>query len=61
MVSKLGLIPTVFFLFLGSNEGEISVFAGEELVIVEDDDGGWTRILRGDEEGYIPTSYVNKL
>lgn len=47
---------------LGNNEGEMSIFAGEELVIVEDDDGsGWTRVMRGDEEGYIPTSYVQKI
>ena len=39
----------------------MTVYAGEELVITEDDDGGWTRVLRGDEEGYIPTSYIQKI
>lgn len=52
---------TVLYDFAGTNEGELSVYSGEELVIIEDDDGGWTRVLRGDEEGYIPSSYINKL
>ena len=40
----------------------MSVYAGEELIIVEEDDGsGWTRVLRGDEEGYIPPSYVQRV
>lgn len=53
---------SVLYDFSGNNEGEMSVYAGEELAIVEDDDGsGWTRVLRGDEEGYIPTSYVQKI
>lgn len=52
----------VLYDFGGSNDGEMSVYAGEELIIVEEDDGsGWTRVLRGDEEGYIPTSYVQKI
>ncbi|XP_066916625.1 formin-binding protein 1-like [Clytia hemisphaerica] len=52
---------SVLYDFGGSNEGEMTVFAGEELVITEDDDGGWTRVIRGDEEGYIPTSYIQKI
>lgn len=52
---------SVLYDFSGTNEGEMSVYAGEELLIVDDDDGGWTRVIRGDEEGYIPTAYINKL
>lgn len=47
--------------FLGRSEGELTVSAGEELVIVEDDGSGWTLVARGAEEGYVPTSYVEKL
>lgn len=44
----------------GQNEGTISVAEGETLYVIEEDKGdGWTRIRRNeDEEGYVPTSYV---
>lgn len=44
----------------GQNEGTISVAEGEMLYVIEEDKGdGWTRIRRNeDEEGYVPTSYV---
>lgn len=45
----------------GRSEGELTVSAGEELVIIEDDGSGWTLVARGAEEGYVPTSYVEKL
>ena len=34
--------------------------AGEELIVLElDNDGsGWTKVLRGDCEGYVPTTYI---
>lgn len=46
--------------FSGQNEGTISVTEGETLFVIEEDKGdGWTRIRRNeDEEGYVPTSYV---
>ncbi|XP_063100290.1 formin-binding protein 1 isoform X2 [Cavia porcellus] len=48
------------YAFEGQNEGTISVAEGETLYVIEEDKGdGWTRIRRGeDEEGYVPTSYV---
>ncbi|VFV47788.1 fnbp1 protein [Lynx pardinus] len=43
----------------GQNEGTISVVEGETLYVIEEDKGdGWTRIRRNEEEGYVPTSYV---
>ena len=45
----------------GRSDGELTVSAGEELVIIEDDGSGWTLVARGAEEGYVPTSYVEKL
>lgn len=63
-----GKIKTYFilsFLFVspplaGHNEGTISVAEGELLYVIEEDKGdGWTRVRRNeDEEGYVPTSYV---
>ncbi|XP_032021307.1 formin-binding protein 1 isoform X14 [Hylobates moloch] len=48
------------YTFEGQNEGTISVIEGETLYVIEEDKGdGWTRIRRNeDEEGYVPTSYV---
>nr|XP_004671822.2 formin-binding protein 1 isoform X11 [Jaculus jaculus] len=48
------------YTFEGQNEGTISVMEGETLCVIEEDKGdGWTRIRRNeDEEGYVPTSYV---
>ncbi|XP_064233250.1 formin-binding protein 1 isoform X20 [Aotus nancymaae] len=48
------------YTFEGQNEGTISVVEGETLYVIEEDKGdGWTRIRRSEEEeGYVPTSYV---
>ncbi len=45
---------------VGVNEGTISVAEGELLYVIEEDKGdGWTRVRRNEEEeGYVPTSYV---
>ncbi|XP_068609434.1 formin-binding protein 1 isoform X1 [Brachionichthys hirsutus] len=44
----------------GHNEGTIAVAEGELLHVIEEDKGdGWTRVRRSEEEeGYVPTSYV---
>ncbi|XP_055516053.1 formin-binding protein 1 isoform X4 [Leucoraja erinacea] len=46
--------------FEGQNEGTITITEGETLTVIEEDKGdGWTRVRRSeDEEGYVPTSYV---
>ncbi|XP_028919344.1 formin-binding protein 1 isoform X15 [Ornithorhynchus anatinus] len=58
-------LPTIgtckaLYTFEGQNEGTISVAEGETLYVIEEDKGdGWTRIRRNEEEeGYVPTSYV---
>ncbi|XP_061459804.1 formin-binding protein 1 isoform X17 [Rhineura floridana] len=58
-------LPTIgtckaLYTFEGQNEGTISVTEGETLYVIEVDKGdGWTRIRKNeDEEGYVPTSYV---
>ncbi|XP_077354425.1 formin-binding protein 1 isoform X28 [Festucalex cinctus] len=58
-------LPTIgnckaLYPFDGHNEGTISVAEGELLYVIEEDKGdGWTRVRRNqDEEGYVPTSYV---
>lgn len=46
--------------FQATNDGEVGMTAGEELIVLEmDSDGsGWTKVLRGDLEGYVPTTYI---
>ncbi|XP_059906453.1 formin-binding protein 1 isoform X15 [Gadus macrocephalus] len=58
-------LPTIgtckaLYPFEGHNEGTISVAEGELLFVIEEDKGdGWTRVRRNeDEEGYVPSSYV---
>ncbi|XP_041754685.2 formin-binding protein 1 homolog isoform X22 [Coregonus clupeaformis] len=58
-------LPTIgtckaIYPFEGHNEGTISVTEGELLYVIEQDKGdGWTRVRRNEEEeGYVPTSYV---
>ncbi|XP_050948221.1 formin-binding protein 1 isoform X12 [Labeo rohita] len=59
------MLPTIgtckaLYPFEGVNEGTISVTEGELLYVIEEDKGdGWTRVRRNEEEeGYVPTSYV---
>ncbi|XP_026212067.1 formin-binding protein 1 isoform X1 [Anabas testudineus] len=58
-------LPTIgtckaLYPFEGHNEGTIALAEGELLYVIEEDKGdGWTRVRRNeDEEGYVPTSYV---
>lgn len=47
--------------FLAQSEGSIPLYEGEELFVIEIDQGdGWTRVRRnsGYEEGFVPTSYI---
>ncbi|KAL2099601.1 hypothetical protein ACEWY4_003995 [Coilia grayii] len=59
------VLPTIgtckaLYPFEGTNEGTISITEGELLYVIEEDKGdGWTRVRRNEEqEGYVPTSYV---
>lgn len=57
---------TIFTLILNvsaTSEGSIPMFDGEQLLIIEQDQGdGWTRVRRQPpnvEEGFVPTSYIS--
>ncbi|KAM9306488.1 formin-binding protein 1 isoform 7-T7 [Pholidichthys leucotaenia] len=59
------VLPTIgtckaLYPFEGHNEGTIALAEGELLYVIEEDKGdGWTRVRRKeDEEGYVPTSYI---
>ncbi|TGO51157.1 hypothetical protein BCON_0167g00090 [Botryotinia convoluta] len=40
---------------------EVTVSEGEEIAILEPDDGGWTKIKHGSKEGLVPTAYLEVL
>jgi len=49
------------YAFEAQSEGSIPLYEGEEMSVIEIDQGdGWTRVRRncGDEEGFVPTSYI---
>lgn len=49
------------YVFEGTSEGSMSMAEGEELNVIELDQGdGWTRVRRMSEfeEGFVPTSYI---
>ncbi|KAK8399942.1 hypothetical protein O3P69_002972 [Scylla paramamosain] len=49
------------YIFEGTSEGSMSMAEGEELNVIELDQGdGWTRVRRMSEfeEGFVPTSYI---
>jgi len=50
----------VIYSFDGNSEGSLAVTEGEELLIVETDQGdGWTRVRRAeDDDGFVPTTYI---
>mgnify|MGYP000126215889 FL=1 len=45
---------------LASNDGELSVSEGEVLIVLEQDldNSGWTKVLKGEDEGYVPSTYI---
>ncbi|CAD6442587.1 1bd6a179-2d7e-417e-9a9a-23616566bf6b [Sclerotinia trifoliorum] len=40
---------------------EVTVAEGSEVIILEPDDGGWTKIKYGSKEGLVPTAYLEIL
>lgn len=51
----------MLYAFSGTGPGEISVTEGQEVTIIESDDGGWTKVRHRSEEGLVPTSYMEIL
>ena len=45
--------------YQATNEGEISVSEGDDIIVTEQDDGsGWTTVRCGHDSGLVPTSYL---
>ncbi|KAL1848271.1 Protein BZZ1 [Paecilomyces lecythidis] len=52
----------MLYQYQANDEGEISVGEGQDVVIVEPDDGsGWISVRAGSQEGLVPASYVEVL
>ncbi|KAF3932082.1 hypothetical protein ABW20_dc0105902 [Dactylellina cionopaga] len=47
--------------YTAAGDGEISVGEGKEVVVVDPDDGGWTKVRNGLVEGLVPTSYIEAI
>ncbi|RDW62595.1 FCH-domain-containing protein [Coleophoma crateriformis] len=41
-----------------NGDGELTVTEGKDVTILEPDDGGWTKIKSGGQEGLVPTAYI---
>ncbi len=48
----------ISFVVSGQNNEELSANANERLKVVENPGDGWLRVRKGDQEGYVPESYV---
>ena len=58
-------IPSIYiyiynflFLYSGQNEEELSCKQHDKVMILEALGDGWMRVKKGEEEGYVPESYV---
>lgn len=52
---------TALYAFEGGSEGTIAMEEGDEMILLERDEGdGWTRIrhVSSAREGFVPTSYL---
>ena len=51
-------------MFQGEAECNLAMDAGQEFLIVEGDSEGWSKVQRlegGQEEGYVPTAFLQQL
>lgn len=59
-VGKDEIMGKMIYTYAANGEGEISVEGGQEVVIVEPDDGsGWIQVQVGSQMGLVPASYVD--
>jgi hypothetical protein len=56
-----GSLAKVLFDYQKKENDELTVFAGQCIWIVEEDDGsGWTRVTNGTESGLVPSTYISR-
>lgn len=47
-----------YITFSGQNDDELSCKQNDVVKIIEELGDGWLKVRKGDEEGYVPESYV---
>ena len=47
--------------FEGEHDGELSVSTGQEVTVVEKDDGGWWLVNVDGKEGWVPAAYLEEV
>ncbi|XP_064396439.1 formin-binding protein 1-like [Halichondria panicea] len=58
--SELSEPARILYDFSAQNEDELSVNAGDNIIIIQDLQDGWLQVRKRDEEGYVPESYVKR-
>ncbi|KAG9240044.1 hypothetical protein BJ878DRAFT_546664 [Calycina marina] len=51
----------VMYAYDANADGEVSIVDGREVVILEGDDGGWTKVRTAQGSGLVPTAYIELL
>lgn len=52
----------MLYAYEARDKGEVSMAEGKEFDIVENDEGGWTKIRAGfGQEGFVPTAYMEEI
>jgi hypothetical protein len=55
-----GSLARVLFDYQGKQDDELTVYMGQSVWIVNEDDGsGWTLVTNGTESGHVPSSYIS--
>ncbi|KAL3422606.1 actin polymerization protein [Phlyctema vagabunda] len=48
----------MLYAYDANGDEEVTVAEGKDVVILEPDDGGWTKVKSGYKEGLVPTAYI---
>ncbi|CAG7972413.1 unnamed protein product [Penicillium olsonii] len=51
----------MLYAYQATSSDEVTVEDGDDVAILETDDGGWMRIRAGSKEGLVPTAYVEAI
>ena len=57
-ILSFSVFISLFFFTLAQNSDELSVTANEVVMVIEDPGDGWLKVKRGNDSGYVPSTYV---
>ena len=55
---SFSIFTSLFFFTSAQNSEELSVTANEVVMVIEDPGDGWLKVKRGNDSGYVPSTYV---